>query len=149
MTKIEFHAKSMEDCKLTPEFTVKKGSWVLGAPVFWDDACYLVSGSIHPDKGAFVPEFCARVDPETLAKSTGMRDRDGREIYEGDILCKRRKKYRVISAAAYPDKHFYQLTLYTPKGCFMHCKFKDRNTRFEVVGNVFDNPELLEKEAEG
>ena len=91
--------------------------------------------------GDFEKSLCYKVDKDTLGQYTGLHDKNGKEIYEGDII-----KYR-DSRGQHIEKVIFD------KGCFyagMHWGSSTRvapkliNTRItEVIGNVYDNPELL------
>lgn len=80
-------------------------------------------------------------DKVELMEYTGLHDKNGKEIYEGDIV-----KYR-DSRGQHIEKVIFD------KGCFyagMHWGSSTRvapkliNTRItEVIGNIYDNPELL------
>ena len=81
------------------------------------------------------------IDENTIGQYTGIDDKNGKEIYEGDIV-----KYR-DSRGQHIEKVIFD------KGCFyagMHWGSSTRvapkliNTRItEVIGNIYDNPELL------
>lgn len=81
------------------------------------------------------------VNPNTIGQYTGLHDKNGKEIYEGDIV-----KYR-DSRGQHIEKVIFD------KGCFyagMHWGSSTRvapkliNTRItEVIGNIYDNLELL------
>lgn len=82
------------------------------------------------------------IDPETLCQYTGLTDKNGKKIWENDIV------YTFEESS----KSFLINVIKFEEGCFkvfakcylpMHL---DNYTKsdFEVIGNIFDNPELLE-----
>ena len=63
---------------------------------------------------------------------TGLHDKDGKEIHEGDIVTDGVGKYKIM----------YDLRL---AGYQPYCIFRDdRENYCEVIGNIYENPELLE-----
>lgn len=77
------------------------------------------------------------VNPETVGQYTGLTDKNGKEIFEGDI-CKHRSDYSgeyIISVVAYEDGEFLAMVGNNSAFCL--------SDKLEVIGNIHDNPELL------
>lgn len=75
------------------------------------------------------------VDENTIGQFTGLFDRNGKEIYEGDIV--QHEENGKCYAIAY-DHH--EFCFDTNSDGF---RFLNREDLLEVVGNIFDNKELL------
>lgn len=88
-----------------------------------------------------------RCDGNTLCQYTGLTDKNGQKIWENDIVSAwsegknaigkviRRADGLYIMYPAYQNKEFWGL-----------CPKKNGKTTVEVIGNVFDNADLLEVE---
>lgn len=85
--------------------------------------------------------FSAEIDPETLGQFTGLRDRKGRAIFEGDILKCNRNKY--IEGVVVAEEWNCSCC----DGVFGFAIQGDGDLRnfdiCDIVGNIHDNPELL------
>lgn len=87
------------------------------------------------------------VAPDTICQYTGIADKNGKKIWENDIL-------KAHLDADYPEDTTYTRILWNETGfCSNKNHSRDIETfekwdaeHFEVCGNVFDNPELLEVE---
>lgn len=86
-----------------------------------------------------------------LMQYTGLKDNNGKEIYEGDVL----RLWRSISKNGIKRGGYYKPLIV--KYCDTWCQFvvEDYSTKdkygvwqqfgaFEVIGNIYENPELLE-----
>jgi uncharacterized phage protein (TIGR01671 family) len=73
---------------------------------------------------------------------TGLLDRHGKEIYEGDIVQDHRKdtRFKVIFDITDDGSGFYGLDL-TEMGYGINL----RNSSVRVIGNIYENPELINK----
>ena len=84
------------------------------------------------------------INPSTLGQYTGMKDKNGKLIFEGDIVktdkfSEPNKQYIIkydLQFGAFIGQDRYNVYFVT---------FDGNSGEFEVFGNIYDNPELLEK----
>lgn len=94
--------------------------------------------------------YIIEIDSETLCQYTGLKDKDGNRIWENDIVrCNRREKkaiYKVIWDKTYAD---FRIEKLNGLGIILIC-IEEGNIHvfgrhYNVIGNIFDNSELLEE----
>ena len=108
---------------------------------------FICTGKIKLDgavKGIIAPEMYA-IDPNTLCQYTGLTDKNGKKIWENDIL-------KANLDESYPEDITYIKIL---RNECRFCVNENYSTdiwtlekwdaeHFQVCGNIFDNPDLLE-----
>lgn len=84
----------------------------------------------------------ATVDPKSVGQFTGLRDKNGVKIFEGDILDAEDRIVTVEfhSPSASFDSSFVK---YKSDGVFDKLRNQDWSNRTDIIGNVYDNPELI------
>lgn len=96
-------------------------------------------------------EFCVyeEVIPETIGQFTGLLDKNGVKVFEGDILrqfhpCSGETLIRTIKYEMSCGSCCTQVIGFGASGSG-HTDFIQFGRSFEVIGNIHDNPELLEE----
>ena len=85
---------------------------------------------------------------DTICQSTGLRDKNGKLIWENDIV---RDEYGNFYKAFWQN-NYYQFSFCAKTGVFpIGAKWNlwsFKSSELEVVGNIFDDPELSESEGQ-
>ena len=136
------------DLDALPEYHkwVKDG-WIYGYLIGKD---VIVGEIVNFEDDYFNTEFWCKVKPETVGQYTGLKDENGKGIYEGDII----KSKRNVSYDAYKRGEFKIYVGYVKyiagSGRYILTDIRGRDvdvlnrTHFsEVIGNVFEDGGLL------
>ena len=135
---------------------IDNGEWIVGDGIHYPKSINYI-GTCWIDGGLPVANDWVQVIPETVCLFTGLHDINGNEIYENDIV--RYKNIGKISVdwdtgkvTNYEEECIRTGLVEFTGGCFtplpeIHdCEdywYSWANINFEVLGNKFDNPELL------
>ena len=118
----------------------------------WVEGCYVTSDGKSFICMDIVEHYCVialrwfEIDPETLCQFTGLCDKNGNRIWENDILMAHLDE-------SYPEDATYEAVEWGVAGWVAHeANSIDRQyidefdlEHYEVVGNIFDNKELLQE----
>ena len=136
----------MEDRYLFKAKRIYNGEWIVGNLI--TNAFFRLGQSIPyilcPDKAKYdcFEDFTEEngifeVRPDTICRCTGLNDKKGDLIWENDIVKINNSKVNVLITfrdfeiiCTIPNEKYYKHRL-------------EYDTEYEVIGNIFDNPELL------
>lgn len=137
----------MKDRYLFKAKRVDNGEWEIGYLCIYPNGetriCNLCNNPPDSDPMWQKSLITHDVDPSTICQCTGLKDKNGKLIWENDIVVCRdftEEKY-VIAWKQYEACFEYQ-----QYGCSIMNFEQLSGCEVEVVGNIFDNPELLENE---
>ncbi|TKI71999.1 hypothetical protein FC756_03035 [Lysinibacillus mangiferihumi] len=95
------------------------------------------------------PPYFEDDDDWVLMQYTGLKDKNGKEIYEGDILKTPSVsgKGDIITTIEWNEFSWKEKLIYSPIHQFYeYFDFSDETGEdSEVIGNIYENPELLEE----
>lgn len=152
MREVLFRGKCIDE-------TCLKGKWLEG-DILHDGVTgkyYINTGNCLNESDIVGEEGLLRfvayeVDPETVCQYTGLTDKNGRKIFENDICSDGTNIVRIL----WNDSHHqwgveiskteYILTrgLIFPLWQYDNCEMNGYR-ELEIIGNIFDNPELLKE----
>lgn len=123
---------------------VDYGTWIEGHYVFnfWGKQEHTIHACGIGDGGC-----CCWVDPQTVGQFTGRLDKNGKRVFEGDIirLCEGLPGYDV-GVILWNNHDQAYVIVQNPAENVMLEDFGNygKEEYYEVIGNIYDNPELLE-----
>lgn len=130
----------MEDRYLSKAKKISDGEWVVG---------YIIRyGHTGKEKYYIVPSYASdlyaiEIDPTTICRCTGLKDKNGKLIWENDIVVCRDFTEEKYVIAWKQDEACFEYQQYS---CSIMNFEQLSGCEIEVIGNIFDNPKLLESE---
>lgn len=113
----------------------------------WIEGTYWQSNESIIDKQG----YSIKITPKTVGQYTGLKDKNGKKIFEGDILRFTRGGNEYIGKVVYEQRicgldlwYNEVVGAYGEKATFRISLTEP--TKLEVIGNIYDTPELLEVE---
>ena len=110
------------------------GEWVYGYYVKLPDAAGSVGFMHVPASNPDEHNTAHYVALETVGQYTGLTDKNGNKVFEGDIVEYEGKRYSINYLP-----HYARFAAVKPNTVFSVFAYQ----RGEVIGNIHDNPELI------
>lgn len=144
MREILFRAKTIPDCKdvITGKI-IKTPKWIHG---------YIDLGYMHDCETPLISDEKGnrvyKCQYETIGQFTGLTDKNGKKIFEGDIVSFKRVNALWLTTSRVGDVRYYDTLpifyiMATTGDAWDWVDCED----IEVIGNIHDNPELLKEGA--
>lgn len=146
----------MNDRYLFKAKRVDSGEWTMGSlitGVFFrlgqsipyilcpDEANYDCFDDFAEENGVF------EVDPSTICQCTGLKDKNGKLIWENDVFRENHSdRIGVVKFGEHEGEYGWCIEWISEKAKYYRVDFLywQKEVTLEVVGNAIDNPELLE-----
>lgn len=135
MREIEFRGlATIDEAELSERLIEHHGKWIHGTPI--ED--YMINGIVEVNGEYIAIEQWVSVDPSTISQYTGLRDKNGKKIFDGDI--------------GWDDHTECWGVVVFDEGRFKYVwetvadDLYEVTSDIEVIGNKWQNPELLEAE---
>lgn len=130
-----------------------KGEWVQGYLLYDNEQNEDYIAESFEDRAAYI----RKINPKTIGQYTGLTDKNGNKIFEGDIIKFGKYLYQITfecGSFALLDKQGLIIAkiggindhCYSLMNLHLECCWEDDWAYdIEIIGNIYDNPKLLER----
>ena len=122
----------------------RSDKWVYGSLISAEGKTYI----FEDDGWTFISVISGTIDgvvqyvfPETVGQYTGLEDKNGTKIFEGDILSI--DGSIIYTEVAFKDFQWLCVVRNNEHFKYYRHRLEDNSSKYEVVGNIYDNPELI------
>lgn len=126
------------------------GEWAYGSLILAGSYCCILEAEecVHPmdypyldnDLGT-IDGQATPVDPETVGQFTGLLDKNGKKIFENDVI--KTDQYDELASVMFNSYCGQFQVLFNDDYSEGLEDWHTESNHIEVIGNIYDNPELL------
>ncbi|MDU2396445.1 MAG: YopX family protein [Streptococcus mitis] len=123
------------------EYNEEEGKWKYGYLIEDKGDSFIINQVIEANEQYITIGSWCPVNPATLGQSTVLFDKNGMEIFDGDIV--------KMAKDVYSEQTYYEVVRHCSGAYRLEskqhgCELWLRHTDCEIVGNVYENRDLLE-----
>lgn len=125
-----------------------KGKMQYGYLIADGEQAFIINEVVEANEQYITIGSWCPVDPKTIGQSTGLKDQNGKEIFEGDVIAIEVDDTETpINARVFQNSKIGVLMFHVfedNEDVPMVELLEDNSVAFEIIGNIYENPELLE-----
>jgi len=120
------------------------GEWVYGVVVQGNFFTFIVTRIKTINKNLFTDLVYHEVDPETVGQFTGLLDKNGREVFEGDVCSFKFEWQDRVEEVIFMGGSFALGWCISLRQSQID-EHKEVRSTIEIIGNIYENPDLLQQ----
>lgn len=127
-----------------------KGEWRYGYPIEDNGQAFIINEVVEANEQYITIGSWDPVRPDTVSQSTGQYDKNGKEIFEGDIIT---NGTSIVDVKSHQTLGFYTVVNGEERFFGSNTSIKDFENDVEefssvteIIGNIYEEKEILEVE---